>query len=291
MRPSISRRLGLATYAGAPHLTDDERHVIAPLARRRIDVVPFDWRTGVPAGVDAVVVRSCWDYHEHEAAFRAWIDALAATGTPTYNPPPVLRWNLDKGYLADLAAAGVRVPRTIFVPAGDRRSLGAVIEQEGLDEVVVKPRVSLSAVDTFRSARATAARDEARWAALVARRDVLVQPFLPAVQTEGERSIVLLGGRFAHAVDKTPRAGDFRVQSDHGGTRRRVEPSEGEVALAMRIAALAPGPLLYARVDLVRDGDGWSLMELEAIDPELYLGLVPGAAERFAEVIAGAMDG
>ncbi|APR80001.1 Hypothetical protein A7982_05348 [Minicystis rosea] len=290
MTQSISRRLGFATYAGAPALTNDERHVLAPLAARGIDVVPFDWRGGTPAGVDAVVVRSCWDYHEHEAAFRAWIDDLVATGTPTYNPPPVLRWNLDKGYLADLAAAGVRVPRTIFVPAGDRRSLAEVIEEEGLDEVVVKPRVSLSAVDTFRSARVTAAQDEARWAALVARRDVLVQPFLPAVQTEGERSIVLLGGRFAHAVDKTPRAGDFRVQSDHGGVRRRVHPSDDDIALATRIAGLAPAPLLYARVDLVRDGDAWALMELEVIDPELYLGLVLGSAERFAEVISAALD-
>lgn len=280
-------RIAFLTYDRKPALDADDRLALPALSARGIEVVPWVWDGPPPGPVDAAIMRSCWDYHEKTAAFFRFLDTLVAQRTLLWNPAPVLRWNVDKAYLRDLIARGARVPRTLWVPRGEAPRLDKLLEEHALYEVIIKPQISLSAVDTFRSARARASADQARFEALARHKALLVQEFLPEIEL-GELSLIFLGGRFSHAVRKTPAPGDFRVQADHGGRRQRIEPRPEWIAEAERILATVPEPLLYARVDVVERAGDLFWMELELVDPELFLAFDPDAPARFAEVIEAA---
>ncbi|MFT3776339.1 MAG: hypothetical protein QM820_64160 [Minicystis sp.] len=285
----MSERIAFTTCAAVPHLSRDDHLAVAALQDLGIEVVPWIWEAPEPPGIAAVVHRSCWDYHEKAAAFRAWLDALERRGIPSLNAVPAVRWNLDKRYLRDLAARGVPIPKSLWIEAGSRVALPALLHEHALDEVVVKPQISLSAFGTFRTSRAAAAEAKQRFAALLAERDMMVQAFLPAIVSGGELSFVFFAGRHSHTVRKRPAPGDFRVQQDHGGSRALVTTSPALVAEAERVLAATGQPLLYARVDAVETDAGLVLMELEAIDPELFLAMDPAAPARFAEAIATAL--
>jgi len=281
-------RIAFLTCSREAELYPDDHGARAALEAAGAHVVPWVWDGPDVGAVDVAIVRSCWDYYEKLDAFLAFIDGIAARGVRVFNPPSVIRWNVDKAYLRDLAAHGAHVPRTAWVEAGDRTPLAELLEANGLDEVVVKPRVSLSAVDTFRASRKSAAAVEARFASLSARKALLVQEFVPGV-AHGEVSLVYLGGRYSHAVRKTPAAGDFRVQSDHGGIHERIEPDAAWVAEADRVIGALPS-LLYARVDVIASDGRLAWMELEAVDPELFFTRDAAAADRFAEALDVALS-
>lgn len=278
-------RLAFLTCSRFADLSPDDRLAIPALRARGIDIVPWVWDAAPPGPVDAVMLRSCWDYYERPQAFLRFIDDLSSRGLPVYNPAPIVRWNMDKAYLRDIAARDVHVPRTLWIDRGDAPNLAALLDAHDLDEVVIKPRVSLSAVDTWRSSRARAAADQARFAALTRDKALLVQAFLPEI-ADGEISLLFFAGRFSHAVRKTPAPGDFRVQSDHGGTRALVDPHPSWIAEAERVLASLATPLLYARVDVVPRAGQLVWMELELIDPELFFTLAPEAPTRLAEALA-----
>jgi glutathione synthase/RimK-type ligase-like ATP-grasp enzyme len=233
---------------------------------------------------DAVVVRSTWDYHHRPAQFLQWIARLEAAGVPVWNPPALLRWNLDKRYLAELGGQGVVVVPTLTVPHGSETSLPAALASAGWDAAVVKPAVSASAHETWRTSRTRAELDAARFAALVRAGEVLVQPYLPAIE-QGEWSLCFLGGRYSHAVLKRPRRGDFRVQSELGGEVLLARPEPGLVARAEEVVARLPAPWLYARVDACEVDGALVLMELELIEPTLFFHADPSAPTRFAQAL------
>lgn len=292
-------RVAFATSAELRDLTPDDRLGRAALEELGVAVVPAVWSD--PAvewdAFDAVVVRSCWDYFENLDPFLAWVDALESAGVRLWNPPALLRWNLDKRYLRELAAHGVQVPETEWVEGDVAPSLAALLAARGWDEAVVKPVVSAGGFETWRVGAADARALQARFAALVARGPVMVQRFLPGILAEGELSLVYFGGRFSHALVKRARPGEFRVQHVHGGTVAAVEApawlrARGErvIAAATECAALGEPPL-YARVDGVVDGDGrFLLMELECLEPDFFLRTDDGAAARFARAASGVTD-
>src|SRR5690606_31887996 len=195
-------RIALATYSLAPELTEDDRQLLEPLARRGIHAEPVVWDApGVDwTTYDAVIIRSCWDYYLRRDEFLGWIERLEATGTPLWNPPTIVRWNSDKSYLKDLEAAGVPVVPTRWVAPGETATLAELLEETGWDEAVVKPVVSAGAYETWRTSRARAADDEARFRALARRERLMIQPFLPEITAEGEWSLVFFVVRFSHAV-------------------------------------------------------------------------------------------
>lgn len=278
----------LATSPDLPALDDDDRPLVEALGALGIGAAPLVWSD--PAALDlppgeVVVVRSCWDYHLHPARFLGWIDALEGRGVELVNPAPLLRWNLHKRYLVELGERGIPVVPTELVESGRGPTLAEVLARRGWERAVVKPAVSLSAHETWRLSRAEAAGQEARFAALRARGDVLVQRFVPEIVSEGEWSLVFLGGEYSHAVRKRPKAGDFRVQSDHGGRATPEAPPAWVLEGARRVLdSLAETPV-YARVDGVAAGGRLLLMELECIDPSLFLGAHPPAAERLARLL------
>lgn len=243
---------------------------------------------GIGPGEGAVLVRHTWDYHLRLDDFLAWLGQLEAGGTRVLNPPEVIRRNVSKRYLAELAAAGVPVVPTRFIArAEELPSLHRLAEELGTSQWVVKPAIGASAwrIRRVGAEDATAVRDAV--AEACPGDGALVQPFLPRVR-EGEWSLVFLGGAFSHAVLKTPPPGEFRVQAEYGGGVEPREPPEGAVETAARALALVGRHQeAFARVDGVLTDTGFLVMEVELIEPELFLEHAPGAAERLARVVAG----
>lgn len=250
------------------------------LARRGVRSRTMAWTDpAVTDAADLVVIRSTWDYPPQLTRFLATLQRLPG---PVCNSPAVVRWNAHKSYLIQLAAVGVPVVPTVLVPAGS-----AVLPQLDAAEIIVKPAVSAGAVGVgrFGSRSAAAVR---HLGTVTSSGDALVQPFVREV-VHGERSLIFLDGRFSHAVHKVPAGGDFRVQVEHGGTAWPAPAGEPDLALARRALAALPdvvpdsGRLLYARVDLVGPADAPLVMELELIEPQLFLDIAPGSADLLAD--------
>ena len=189
----------LVTYARQPHLNPDDLPLLSELDRLgwvgravRWDDPATRW-----ADFDAVILRSCWDYHLRPVEFRRWLDTLEAGGVRLWNPVPVVRWNLDKGYLRDLVARDVAVPGTAWLEAGPAPDLHALLAEHGWARAVVKPRISVAGHQTWVTEGAHAGGDQARFAQLTAEGGVLVQEFVPEVVAAGELSLVYIGRSLA----------------------------------------------------------------------------------------------
>jgi glutathione synthase/RimK-type ligase-like ATP-grasp enzyme len=225
------------------------------------------------------VLRSSWNYYQHHQAFLSWAERCAAL-TALWNPVPVIRWNIHKGYLLELAEAGIPVVPTRLLRRGTRAALAEVAGD--WPRVVIKPAISAGSFGTVAVGREDFARGQAHLDALLAERDMMVQPFFPSVAAHGERAVVWIDGAFTHEVRKQTR---FTGDSEQTSVPQPVAPDEQ--AVAERVLALAPRPLLYARVDLARDDAGRPhLMELELMEPSLFLPHAPHAAARLAAAIA-----
>jgi hypothetical protein len=269
----------LATCRSKPALTAGDGLLGEALRRLGATVVVAPWDTIDPAREEGVVcLRSTWDYHLRWDEFREWVRGFRRQ-RGLWNPAATVLWNADKLYLRDLAGAGVALPRTSWFEPGTRPPVPGLLEQWGVTRAVLKPRVSATAFGTHVVSRDGALTEE-EWAALE-RSGCLLQMFVPEIRTRGEISLVFLGRSFSHAVLKRPGAGDFRVQADFGGTLETAEPRDETIEFGRAALAAAARPWLYARVDLVETGAGPVLMELELIEPDLFL--TPGAAARLAE--------
>lgn len=270
-------------------LFDDDARAVEPLRSLGWQLTPVAWTDpGIDwAAFDLVVVRTPWDYVRNLALFEDTLTAIAAVAV-LENPPDLLRWNLRKTYLRDLAAKGVPVVPTVFrdrLQPGEHASLFA---EANTDDLVIKPVVGASAVGAFRVSLPSAEDRAEEIESFFAERELMAQPTVRAVLEEGEYSLLYFGGRFSHATLKTPRSGDFRVQRHHGGSVIGVTASPELVEAGDRVMAALEAPPLYARVDLVRTnhGRGFWLMELELIEPELFLRLDPESPARWARAVA-----
>ena len=261
---------------------DPEIHLlVAALEHQSIDVAIRPWDdTTAWALVPLVVVRSPWDYAAAHEEFLSWARGVAAV-TRMVNPLEVLEWNSHKSYLLDLASAGVSTVATTLVrrDASNADQARALATYPG--EIVIKPAVSVGAIGALRAA--SDSPDAAtHLAELASAGDVLVQPLARAVLDGGESSLIYFGGQFSHAIRKLPADGDYRVQEHHGGRVVPHEPTDDEFAVAAATLAAAPAATSYARVDLVQVAGSAAVMELEAIEPQLFLDRDAHAAARFA---------
>jgi glutathione synthase/RimK-type ligase-like ATP-grasp enzyme len=245
-------------------------------AGARVDVA--DWRDQSVDWSNATVtmLRSPWDYVHHLDEFLGWADRVSAV-SDLWNPFELLRWNTHKSYLLDLQARGAPIVPTVVLLAGSAASLDAICDARDWNSVVVKPAIA-SGGDGARRGEAGDDALQAHLDALLATADVLVQPFVAAVERDGEMSVVLFDGRFSHALRKRPAVGEYRVQEHHGGTTALVDPTPGLVELAERVVGVLPTPTLYARIDLVTLGGHWHVIEAEVTEPSLWLDLAPAEA-------------
>jgi glutathione synthase/RimK-type ligase-like ATP-grasp enzyme len=262
---------------------EPEVHVAADALRAtgvQTDVVSWDEDRDWGA-YELVVVRTPWDYFDRVNQFLDWA-ARVERESSLVNPADVLRWNSHKGYLAEFTAKGVPTVPTRLVP-GPSIDVADQIREVPWDEIVVKPAIDGGARHAWRGLRddPSLSRVAER---LADHGDVVVQPFVPAI-VDGERSLVFLGGRFSHAVRKVPKEGDYRSQRHLGGREVDHEPDSAELQVALAAMAAAPGRLTYARVDLVDWEGAPVLIELEVIEPDLFMRDVPERVDRFVEVV------
>lgn len=248
---------------------DQQMDAIVAALRPGESVADIDWQAPLDAfaGFDAALIGTPWDYFDNRDAFLAKLDAIAALGVPVCNSPDVVRWNIDKGYLAELAERGVATIPTLLLDNPGRDEILAAFDHFGCDRLVAKRRVGAGAEGQFDFTRDNPPAADWRMG-----HAALVQPFLPGIVEEGEHSLIFIDGQFSHGLLKRPAPGDYRVQSLYGGWDTAVTPAPDDLAAAQKVIAGLPFPApLYARIDLVRGGDGaLLLMEAEVIEPFLY---------------------
>ena len=286
-RPSrrvTDRRVALAVDERTRSLSDDDRVLADALQRHGCHVEPVVWGTRDLADT-VVVIRSTWDYIDRVDDFLRWLDELDEAGAIVVNPTDVVRWNIHKRYLFDLADRGVPVVDTVLVERGSSSDLDAVLDERGWSTAIAKPAIGATARLTIRVDQTNRAASAEHVRRLATTEDVLVQPYVDSITTDGEVSIVVIDGTPTHAVQKRPWAGEWRVQSDFGGTTERVPVDDEHAELASMALAAVDGDPTFARVDVVRVGDALRLMELELIEPDLFFSLAPESADRLASAI------
>ncbi|MFK4084407.1 RimK family alpha-L-glutamate ligase [Kribbella sp. NPDC020789] len=279
----MTKRIAIATSADWPELLPEERSLLDAFRAAGLDPVPAVWTDPSIdwSGFDAVLLRSVWDYYKRHLEFTEWLGQLDKIGVPVLNDTDQVRWNSDKRYLLELREQGVAI-----VPS--QVAAGACLREvvAGLDgqQIVIKPTVSGAAYNTVRGLAGSAELD----AAMTELPDdvYLVQPFLPEIQTEGEWSLLFFGGEFSHAVVKRPAAGDYRVQQMFGGESTLEEPTPAILESAENALSAARTQPTYARVDGVVVNGRFLLMELELIEPYLFIPEHPPAADHLAATVA-----
>jgi glutathione synthase/RimK-type ligase-like ATP-grasp enzyme len=259
-----------------------ERYAAA-LAPEGLIAEPLDWTRAAETDADVVMPLLAWAYHLEPARWRSMLDALAASGVRTLNSVALLRWNTTKTYLAELEDADVPVVPTIFVERATGKTVEEARDLLGGGELVIKPQISGGSHETLRLAPGAVLENGPTGPAMI-------QPFLPSVGGEGELSLLHFGGVFSHAVGKVAGPGDFRVQPQFGSTIGPATPSDEAMEVAAAVFAALDETPVYARVDLIRHLDGTlRVMELEAIEPDLFLEHCPGAGKRFAAAVKAAL--
>ncbi len=282
----MSKKIAFVTCSTKLDFASDDLPVVDLLRSKGIEVQPLPWDGDSTewSSFNLVVVRSCWNYHLHPEKFMQWLDQMKSQKVKLLNAANIVRWNLHKGYLQELESKGVPLPETIWLKKGASANLSQLIMERGWEKAVVKPAISATAFNTFLVSQAEVSLQQLKFAEQLRQADMLVQKFMPEVQQEGEWSLIFFNKKFSHAVIKRPRAQDFRVQNDFGGTLLHSFPPTLVLRQAKKIVSIIDEQLLYARVDGIVSNNQFLLMELELIEPMLFL-VEEKAATKFAGAI------
>lgn len=241
----------------------------------------------------AVIIRSPWDYQDDAPAFLAVLSRIEESSAHLENNLATVRWNIDKKYLIELEQQGINIVTSLWRDNFDEEQLHSYFTELGVEQLVIKPRISANADNTFWLTKANCQQYLPELSKAFEQGCFLVQPFMESVINEGEYSLFYFDGHYSHAILKTPKNDDFRVQEEHGGRLTTIEPEAKLVAHAQQaMAALQAinGMPLYARVDFVRDQQGFALMEAELIEPSLYFNMDEQSPQRFAQAFVERMQ-
>jgi len=283
--------LSCRTYRGAPiapggvpPLEQKSRELILAAGAERgiaFDVVAWDEPGIEERGYDAAVIRTTWDYHERPEQFVSTLEKFERAGLPVLNSSEIVRWNMRKTYLKELGPSAIE---TIWADKADAVTIAQAFDTLGAAEIVVKPQVGAGSIRTVRLKRNAWSEMDLIDAPLG---EAMIQPYLRAIETEGERSLFWFGGRYSHAIRKIPQSGSW-LANIPGKTNFVAEaPPAAAMEAAEAARARAPKDLLYVRIDLVLGDDGkWRVIEIEAIEPYLFLDFAPEGARFFVDAIA-----
>lgn len=272
----------------------------APLANLGWQVSTVSWRNRNVSwsDFDAVIIRTPWDYQEDPQAFLAVLQEIEQSTAHLENALDIVRWNIDKRYLKELAQLGVKIVPTSWQLARKHAALttddlAQFFADVNQSQIIIKPTVSANADNTFWLTKDNANTQIDNLNEAFSYRDFMVQPFVDSVVKEGEYSLFYFNGHYSHAILKTPKQGDFRVQEEHGGQLSLVTPEQSLLTAANKTLAaikqLFQTPL-YARVDFVRFDNDFALMEAELIEPSLYFNMDKQSATRFAHAFVERMQ-
>lgn len=286
-------RLALATCQDEPKLFRDEAPLVAALTERGVSADPCIWNDPniMWASYDAIVIRNTWDYHYHAAEFERWLRQLEAAEMRIINPPSLLRWNMNKRYLQELAECGIAIVPTRFV-TDTAQSLTEILTASSWSDIIIKPIIGASGDDTIRLNTSDAASHQTDFERIVRGSGALIQPFMPQIH-EGEWSLIFFKGAFSHAVIKHPATGSIFVHEERGGTTRPITADATTIAAAttvmQQVEALTGIQPVYARVDgLLVEGE-FLLMEIECVEPELFMLHNAEAGATFADALLQAL--
>ena len=249
----------------------------------QVDCVPWrnashDWNQ-----YQAAYICTPWDYPDDPQLFMAVLESIEASSAHLINPISLVRWSLAKTYLRDLENRGGAIVPSLWFEHFDAHQVAGWFDHFNANRIIVKPQVGTNSQHQVVLRHPVAAEQLAELQRQYRERPFFVQPFIDSVQGEGEYSLFFFGGEYSHAILKTPAQDDFRSQEEHGAEIRSIAATEEQVAAAEKLLSLVDPQPTYARVDIVRDArDDYLLMELELIEPSLYLRTDPGAADRFA---------
>ena len=287
--------LSCRTYRGAPialgavpPLEEKSRELILAAGAERsiaFDVVAWDDPDLEARGYDAAMIRTTWDYHERPEQFLSTLERFEQSGLPVFNSSAIVRWNMRKTYLQELGPSAIE---TIWAEKADAVTIAQAFDELGAAEIVVKPQVGAGSIRTVRLKRNAWSEIDLIDAPLGA---AMIQPFLRAIETEGERSLFWFGGKYSHAIRKVPQTGSWlaNIPGKTSFVAETPPPAAMEAAEAAR--ARSPKDLLYVRIDLVLGDDGkWRVIEIEAIEPYLFLDFAPEGARFFVDAIAGVLS-
>ena len=278
-----------ATCRSMPGYQPDDAPIAAALEARGCTVTPAAWNESFEpfARADLVVVRSTWDYFEHAEAFEAWLRRLQSVSGVVCNAPSLMLWNSNKKYLLDLAERGAPLPPTrLSQPTA--AALATAMDDLGLQEAIVKPVVGAGASGLTIIKRDDPASLERAAEALG--HEGLVQPLVPEIRTLGETSCVFFDNEFSHAVVKHPATHSILVQAEHGGRTEAATLTPNQLSTARSMLDLLPEPARYARIDMVMTTPAPLLMEIEVIEPELFVLHAPQAPHRLANLLVRCQD-
>ena len=248
--------------------------------RKSWDAKDFDWTQSRYA-----IFRSTWDYFDRFDEFFSWFEKTRKV-LEFINCPEIIYWNLDKHYLNDLKQSNINIPPTIFIEKGEQQSLNELFEKTEWTKAVLKPAIAGAARETFLIKKDEHLKYEKELQRLIKKETMLFQEFQHQIQSKGEMSLMMIDGKFTHAVLKKVKSGDFRVQDDFGGTVVQYVPNKEEISFAEKAIAACPKETTYGRVDIFYDNENClSLGELELIEPELWFRENLTAADKLADII------
>ena len=267
-------------------LREDEL-VINALKEKNLYVVKKDWNDSIFdwETTRSILFRSTWDYFDKFELFKKWFNKTK-NKCLMINSTETIEWNIDKHYLLDLQEHQIPIPNSEFIKRGSSIDLSLLMQKKNWNEIVVKPTISGAAKNTYRLKEEEIIQFGPTWEKLIYKEDFIVQEFQNNVITEGEVAMIVIGGKFTHAVLKKAKEGDFRVQDDFGGMVYEYEASKNEINLAEKVFSSCDEIPLYGRVDIMWDDVGLpTVSELEIIEPEIWMRNYPKYAEYLADAI------
>jgi glutathione synthase/RimK-type ligase-like ATP-grasp enzyme len=279
-------KIALLTCEKLPDLNPEDQKIIPALAQHNIESSAVIWsdKTVNWTDFDYLIFRNTWDYFEKETEFKIWLDHIEKLGIKTLNPIEVIKQNIHKFYLREMEQQGITILPTLFIDKTAHLDLAKRIPSHW-KKAVIKPAFSAGSYLTEVFDVSNSTQIDQQYERIALEKELLVQEFMPQIQTLGETSFIFFNKKFSHAVNKKPVEGDFRVQSLFGGIYTLVHPSQDLIQKAQKVVDTFKEDLLYARVDGILIDQELYLMEVECIEPDLYFNLSENSLERFVASI------
>jgi glutathione synthase/RimK-type ligase-like ATP-grasp enzyme len=279
-------KIGILTCDKLPELLISEQVLIPALSKHNIDAKAVVWndKNIVWSTFDYLIFRNTWDYFEKETEFNIWLDHIEKLGIKTLNPIAVIKQNKHKFYLREMEKQGILILPTLFIDKTDQLNLKEIIPSHW-KKAVIKPAFSAGSYLTEVFDVEAIDQINTQYQNIAQEKELLLQEFMPEIQTLGETSFIFFNKKFSHAVNKKPAEGDFRIQSQFGGKYAFTKPSPELIKKSQNIVNIFSGDLLYARVDGIVIENELHLMEVECIEPDLYFELCEGALDLFVNTI------
>ena len=284
--------IALLTCYAFPNLIEADQKLIPELALLGFSAEAVIWDDPEVnwKKYDIAIIRNTWDYFQKTSVFYSWLEKMNETSCSFINPLSVIRWNMHKFYLREMSDAGILVIPSLFLPyTSTPQDINSLIPSDW-SQIIIKPAISAGSYLTELMDINDMEAIIIKYGNMVAERDIIIQKFIPEIVRNGEISMVFFDKKFSHAVVKKPKSGDFRIQSQFGGKYQAFIPDANTLNAAQDILNYVKSDLIYARVDGIISDNKFYLMELELIEPDLYMDFIPNGQVRFAESISRAIS-